>query len=69
MELLQQPPVYLGHIQNEPPWQTTIPVNRETQQFEGLQGRERDETFNPSADVVGFGTAGRPNRQPLEFGN
>jgi len=62
MELFQQLSVNLGHIQNEPPRQTAITVNRETQQLEGFQRRERDETFNPSADVVGFGTTGRPDR-------
>ena len=67
MELFQQLPVNLGHIQNEPPRQTAITVNGETQQLEGLQGWEGDETFNPPADVVGFGSASRPYRQHLEF--
>lgn len=67
MKLFQQLSVKLGHIQNEPSRQIAITVNGETKQLEGFQRRERDEIFNPSADVMGFGADGRPNRQSLEF--
>ena len=66
MKLFQQLPMSLGHIQNEPSRQVAITVNGETEQLEGFQRGERNKALDPSADVVRFGTDGRPDRQSLE---